>query len=55
MADVDIFVKDTAKGKLDTPFKKFAYPNVKAKYVLYRLVKEAKVSYEIKGNTIYIY
>ena len=54
-SNIDFYVKESAKPKLSLVFKKFAYPNVKAKYVLYRLMKEASLSYKIDGSTIYIY
>lgn len=45
----------SAKTNLETKTKKFTYSQIRAKYVFYRLLKDAGLKYKFDGDSIEVY
>jgi hypothetical protein len=55
MVDVYFDIDSNAQENLKTKTIKFTYSQIRAKYIMYRLLKEAGLKYKFDGESIDIY
>jgi len=55
ITDIDFKIDDSVTASLHMETKKFFYQNTRAKYVFYRLMKDAGLKYSFDGDIIKIF